>query len=543
MAEARAVSLTGSVGLAHYDVRSGGPSKRFWALDAGARFVRLDARGVDLAPLSGRRVRVTGDLRGGRLVVRRGGVLAVGSTARLHAASASASRATAVVILRFPDAPDDPSWTPTRSAARDAVFGSSATDRYSVKSYYDTQTYGKVKLGGKVNPAGDVFGPYDVPNPTHDSSCQFSQWAYDATKAVQAHEHVDLNTYQTVVYLFSTGRCYFAGLGGLGSQTWVNGLNRYTIDHEIGHTFGNPHASTLRCHSGAATVALSTTCDPYVEYGDPFDPMGSGGTYLPSAQGGYESVAHEMEPWRKLHIGAMSMADAPYANTPGRYHLAPLERSSGVRMLRLPDGRGDGKVLDLSFRRPIGVFDSPYLDANAGNPKAVNGVLVNWDQKELGGDNSLLLDMTPATIGGTFDPFTHQLLTGFEDAPLAAGRSFHDARTGLTLTVDSVGDLGANLTVGYSRGAVDVATPTVPGRPAAAVAGGRVTLTWKPSADAFAVKRYIVRRGRKALPAVTGTRLVDKPGPGRYAYTVTAVDAAGNKSPWSAARTVKVSKP
>ena len=150
----------------------------------------------------------------------------VAERARLTAASAT--RPTAIVILRFPDAPDDPSWTPTASAARDAVFGSSPSGEYSVRSYYATQTYGKVQLAGKVNPAGDVFGPYDVPNPSHDPSCQFTQWAYDAVKAVQAHDHVDLNTYQTVIYLFNTGRCFFAGLGGVGSQVWINGLNRYT---------------------------------------------------------------------------------------------------------------------------------------------------------------------------------------------------------------------------------------------------------------------------------------------------------------------------
>jgi hypothetical protein len=209
-------------------------------------------------------------------------------------------------------------------------------------------------------------------------------------------------------------------------------------------------------------------------------------------------------------------------------------------MLRLPDGRGDGKVFDLSFRRPLGVFDSGYLDHDAGNPNAVKGVLVNWDTRELGGVNSMLLDMTPATTGGTEDPWTHQITTGFEDAPLAAGRSFHDSRTGLTLTVKSVGDLGANLTVAYSRGTVDVATPTVPGRPVAKVAGGKVTLTWARSADAFGVKRYIVRRNKRTLPAVQVTKAVDKPGPGTFSYTVRAVDAAGNVSPPSRARVVTV---
>jgi hypothetical protein len=416
------------------------------------------------------------------------------------------------------------------------VFGS---DKFSVRNYYATQTYGQVKLAGKIDPAGgDVFGPYDIPNPTHDPSCQFSQWSYDAAKAVQEKAGRDLYTYQTVILLFTTGRCGFAGLGGLGALTWINGLNRYTINHEIGHTFGAPHASTLRCRNGTTVVPLSATCDPYAEYGDPFDPMGSGGAFLPSVG---EAVAYEMQPSRKLLMGALKASDTRWANTPGKYVLAPLERASGVRMLRLPDGRGSGRVFDLSLRRPIGAFDSNYLHPDAGNPAATKGVLVNWDKRTPGGENSMLLDMTPATGGGGVDPWTHLPTTGFEDAPLAAGRSWYDKRTGLTLTVNSVGDLSANVTVKYGRGEVDVATPTVPGRPVAKVAAGKVTLTWTASADAWGVKKYVVRRNKLTLPAVTGTKLVDKPRAGAtVTYTVRAVDAAGNVSPPSAPRTVKL---
>ena len=76
----------------------------------------------------------------------------------------------------------------------------------------------------------------------------------------------------------------------------------------------------------------------------------------------------------------------------------------------------------------------------------------------------------------------------------------------------------------------------------AKVAGGKVTLTWTRSVDAFGVKRYIVRRNRHALPSVKGAKAVDKPAPGAYTYTVRAVDAAGNLSPPSPGRTVKVRK-
>src|SRR5205085_4772960 len=114
----------------------------------------------------------------------------------------------------------------------------------------------------------------------------------------------------------------------------------------------------------ATVVPVSGFCDPPDEYGDPFDPMGSGATY-PNCQASGPNplqVPYEMEPWRRLNIGAMSLSGAPTANVSGTHSrtIAPLEKSSGTRMLRLPDGRGDGRVLDLSFRQPVGRFDQWY---------------------------------------------------------------------------------------------------------------------------------------------------------------------------------------
>src|SRR3712207_1466462 len=73
-ADARAVSLTGTVRLAHFDMGPGEPAKRFWALEARPRVVRLEPGRVELGPFDGQRVRIEGDLRGDRLAVRPGGV-------------------------------------------------------------------------------------------------------------------------------------------------------------------------------------------------------------------------------------------------------------------------------------------------------------------------------------------------------------------------------------------------------------------------------------------------------------------------------------
>ena len=524
---ARRATVSGTLTRMHFDGLAR-PAPAFWAVTTRTRVVRLALRGAPSPwALQGRRVRARGRaLTGDLLALGRSGLTVLRGRSPLG--RSAAARRTAVVLIHFPDPPDSqaaPVYTP--AAVRPQIFGDAATDPYSVAEYYRTQTYGQVQL------QGDIFGSYAVSDA--NPGCHFGQWSSNAATQAAA-DGFDANNYQSVIYLFATGRCVFAGVGQQpGSQVWINNLNRYTIEHELGHTFGNPHASSLRCHgAGGAVVTLSTSCDPYDEYGDPFDPMGSGGTAVASV--GYQAVGHEMEPWRKLRIGSITTADTPTVNTPGTYHLAPLEHSTGVRMLRLLDGRGDNRMFDLSFRQPLGTFDATYLEPNTGNPNAVNGVLVNWDSTAPGGDNSLLLDTTPNTIGGTEDPFTHQITTGFEDAPLAAGRSFSDPQTGLTLTVNSVGAGGAQVTLAYGRGAVDIATPTAPGAPHAKQTGPAVKLTWAAASDGFGVTRYLLSRDGKDLQGPTSTSATDRPAPGTHTYAVRAADAVGNVGPSATAK-------
>jgi hypothetical protein len=247
-----------------------------------------------------------------------------------------------------------------------------------------------------------------------------------------------------------------------------------------------------------------------------------------------------MEPWRKIKIGAMPASDGPLGNTPGRYRIVPLERSSGMRMLRLPTGRPGGKFFDLSFRQPIGLFDAAWSDPQAGNPRAFDGVLVTLDDAVNNGENSMLLDMTPETPGGPDDPWTHLPTSGFEDAPLTVGRSFVDAHSGLTLTVDAIGPDGADVSVAYGQGSVDVATPSIPGQPSATLSNGTVSLSWAPSSDAYGVTNYLIERNGAGVASVGGLSASDSPGFGTFSYTVRAADAAGNVSPPSSPAVVTI---
>jgi hypothetical protein len=91
--------------------------------------------------------------------------------------------------------------------------------------------------------------------------------------------------------------------------------------------------------------------------------------------------------------------------------------------------------------------------------------------------------------------------------------------------------------------AADTAAPSTPTQVTATAGGSGVTVSWAAATDNTGVASYrVIRSGATVAGSVTGTSFVDSSAQAgqTYSYTVSAVDAAGNRSAESAAATVTV---
>ena len=119
-------------------------------------------------------------------------------------------------------------------------------------------------------------------------------------------------------------------------------------------------------------------------------------------------------------------------------------------------------------------------------------------------------------------------------------RAYSDTKpvTGATYTVrahDLAGNQSADSNPAGVGGGSDTTAPTAPGNLTATATSNSVSLTWSASTDNVGVTGYTVTRNGVVVKSGTGTSYTDTglAASTAYTYTVTAGDAAGNKSPAS----------
>lgn len=487
----------GKLEIEHRDDFQRGKSATRYRLAQGRRHRRLL---LHTAPRvrAGARVAVRG---------RRVGSAIRGSVRRLGARAAAVvpklgPHKTAVIAFNFATDTRQP-WTP--DYVRQRVF----TDPSSANAFYREQSWDQVQLVGKTRSDGDVHGWYSID--AARSPCDVDLWAAQARSKAQA-DGVDLTGYDHLVYLFpAQPSCSWAGLAELpGNESWLNGyLNVSVVAHELGHNMGVHHASSLRCTSGGATVAISDACTSQ-EYGDPFDVMGTGQRH---------SSGRHLE-----QLGYLAPANVQTVTASGTYTLrSAISQTAEAVTLRVPRTRdASGAVSDyyyLEYRTSGGVFD----DFSPLDP-VVNGVSVRVAPGRSVITQSKLLDTTPGSANG------------FLDGALGVGRTLSDGTVSVTTTAIS----GQTATVAVTMGGLDSSRPTPPGNLRGGRSGGGVRLAWDPSADDRGVARYAVHRNGIQVGWAQGPSFEDLGADPRSAatYQVAAFDAAGNRSELSAPFTV-----
>jgi Gametolysin peptidase M11 len=524
------VTVSGTLERTHEDTANGPNPITVLATPSGPRIVKFAPD--QPVPPNGAQVQLQGSLKGTTFeassatlahltlavpttVAADGGngQTAVGANQGTPLASGT-PRSVAIVVITFAGG--------APPAYSDAFLqGVLVSNSNSVSNYFSEQSYGAVSFRGLTNAAGDVFHATIAAdgsgcNSTTSNTAGWPTWGSQAQAAVGAST---LARYDHVIYVFNShNTCGWAGLGYMpGREVYIdNAFQLSVVAHELGHNLGVHHASSLRCIAGGQPVAFSTVsgaCSSS-EYGDPYDIMGNSAT-------NQQNAFHKLQSgW----LGGTSGGRVKTITASGDYTVTPLEQSSGVALLLVPNVTGGaiGQDFALDLRQAYG----SYFDAFAAGSPATAGVEIHLVQTPGSGSpiQTQLIDTTPQT-------------STFNDAALVPGATFSDSTDRITiqtLSVDPLVGATVRVTLGDAP-ASDTTPPTAVSNLAATVASGpEVTLSYAAAADSGGVASYRVTRDGAPIATLgsSSTSYPDwTPSYGTHTYGVAAVDQAGNVGP------------
>ena len=266
----------------------------------------------------------------------------------------------ATLLLRFSDYPSEP-YAP--SFVDDFMFN--ATN--SIKKYMEEVSYGLFSVQGAT------YGWYTLPHPGSNycatlfpnglwyscNTAQILQDAYTVIPLAVSNALAAANVVQVAIH--GMGTVGEAG-GGFAFYAATNGFDSGTVVHELGHTLGFLHASSLiNCtgyRMGPDLINLRTNNCFTALYGDSYDPMGAGETFH------YNSFFKEKAGWLPTN-------NIQWVTNDGDYVLNAIELpTNAIQTLRID--LGAESFWFLEYRTKTG-FDGQIV-TNGVQP--IDGVLM-----------------------------------------------------------------------------------------------------------------------------------------------------------------------
>jgi len=314
-----------------------------------------------------------------------------------------------------------------RNTPQPSLTTSQVTDflTNTLNPYYIENSFNEISV------TGDVFGWYTLPI---DQTCNYTSVRNQAISI--SDNDVYFPNYSRLIIITPFGpSCGWAGISSVGkvtvytadgylSMSWAGihsyyGTNLLVVGHELGHGFGNHHASFLDC--GDVTIAdLGCTVS---EYGDSYDILGN-------------MYAFQYNVPHKEYVGWFEPTNFITVTQNGTYVLEPIERqTTNLKALKIQRKTSD--YLFIEYRQPIGYDTLTYPSSNI-----YDGALLHTLYSA---NKTLLLDPTP--------------LDSKSNIALTVGSSFTDPATATRISV--TGKTSNALTLNVALGKTEFIPPTI----------------------------------------------------------------------------------
>jgi M6 family metalloprotease-like protein len=360
--------------------------------------------------------------------------------------STTGAQNTLVLLVTFPGG-TLPTGVTTQSI-QGIFFGSTGP---SLDGYWREASYGVAYAAGDVR-------EYNL---SSSYTCfTLPQMQNDAIAAAYA-DGVNIPSYTHVVVVFpDVLSCGWVGMSSVGcttlsypagtfpaSYTFINSDFLVTstdsihfTTHELGHALGLNH--------GRARTFTSPV--------EPLGPLGTLGTTSGpdhfSTMGDYD-LGHYSAPHKAEELGWLtSPSNYQTVTTSGTYVLAPFETSpAGLKALKVQRGTGNNAWLWLEYRQPVGAYDSELGSMSTSPPSSqvYTGALIHYEDS-----------LTPSLWTDLLN-FQAPTDTSLMSVALAAGQTWTDPYTNLSLSVLSATSTGLTVSVNYGAVPCGSAAPSV----------------------------------------------------------------------------------